>query len=98
MFMVAERAVTQGLNDLRGELGVKFHEIENGDSGLKSLLSKITDIQENFENLNDKITNTSKNNNALLRNEILAMKGGIAQESAATLEQQLNNFNEKVNN
>ena len=39
--MVAERAVGQQINDLRGELGVKFHEIENGDNGLKSLKSEI---------------------------------------------------------
>ena len=28
--MVAERAVNQGMKDLRGEIGVKFQEMQNG--------------------------------------------------------------------
>ena len=32
--MVAERAVGQAINDLRGEPGVKFFEIQDGEDGL----------------------------------------------------------------
>ena len=77
--MVAERAVTQGLNDLRGELGVKFHEIENGGTGMKFLQSKLSDLEDEISNLSDSVTTAFKNKNQLLRNEIRAMKGDIAQ-------------------
>lgn len=43
--MVTERAVGQLINDLRGEIGVKLQEIENGVSGLKSIKS---DLEEEF--------------------------------------------------
>ena len=69
--MVAERAVGQQINDLRGELGVKFHEIENGDNGLKSLKSE---IENEMSTLNDNLTDAFTQNNALLRREIQAMK------------------------
>ena len=51
--MVAERAVDQKILDLRGELGVKFHEIENGESGIQNIISKVKDLEEYFEHLND---------------------------------------------
>ena len=80
--MVAERAVGQQINDLRGELGVKFHEIENGDNGLKSLKSE---IENEMSTLNDNLTDAFTQNNALLRREIQAMKGDMAEDLAAKL-------------
>ena len=56
--MLAERAVQQGVNDLRGEIGVKFQEIENGVQDLKSELEKAN------EDLGDKMTDAFKANNA----------------------------------
>lgn len=61
--MVAERTVGQAINDLRGELGVKFHQIENGENGIKGLnetcesgIKEIkTSIEEEINNLQDKI-------------------------------------------
>mgnify|MGYP003330238147 CR=1 FL=1 len=98
--MVAERAVQQGLLDLRGELGAKLQEIDSGLKGLQSLHSQITEMDENFENLNDNITAAFKNNNALLRNEIKAVSGDTAQkskdENAANVEQMLRTQNEKL--
>ena len=89
--MVAERTVQQGLLDLRGELGATFQTIDSGLQGLQSIHYKLTEMEENFENLNDNVTAAFKNNNALLRNEIKAMAGDIAQkqkdENAAAIEQ-----------
>ena len=100
--MVAERAVTQSANDLRGEigikfqeiengvkseisvirgeLGVKFNEIENGKGGLKSIGMKLGEMESEIENLNDNVTEAFKKNNALLRNEIQALKGDLSEE------------------
>ena len=80
--MVAERAVGQQINDLRGELGVKFHEIENGDNGLKFLK---TEIENEISTRNDNLTDAFTKNNALLRKEIQAMKGDMAEDLAARL-------------
>ena len=78
LVMVAERAVEQGLLDLRGELGVKFKEV---DDGLKDLQNFRIEMDENFENLSDSMTAAFKNNNALLRGEMRALAGDIAQQA-----------------
>ena len=80
--MVAERAVQGRLQDLRAELGVKFHEIENGGSGLKSLGTKMGELEWEIENLNDNVTEAFKKNNALLRDEIQALKGDMSEDLA----------------
>ena len=105
--MVAERAVQQGLLDLRAELGVKFQGIDSGLQAVQSFLSKLKELDENFENLSDNVTEAFKNNNALLRTEIKAMSGDIAQsaqnervktkeENAAIIEQLIKSQNENT--
>ena len=80
IYMVAERAVTQLMDGLRGELGVKFHELENGEQGLQVLHSKLGELEEELGNLSDNVTTSFKQNNGLLRNEIKAAKGDIVTE------------------
>ena len=77
--MVAERAVQQQIDDLRGELGIKFNQLENGEGGLKALGLKLGELEEELSNLNTSVTDAFKNNNALLRSEIQAMKGDLSQ-------------------
>ena len=71
--MVAERAVQQMINDLRGELGVKFGELEALITANKS------DAEEAVSDLAAAMTDALKQNNATLRNELKAKKGDITQ-------------------
>ena len=78
--MVAERAVTQLIHDLRGELGVKFAELQTLIDGNRS------DMEEGISDLSAAMTDAFKQNNASLRNEIKAIKGDLAQEFEIKLE------------
>ena len=49
IFMVAERAVQQHINDLRGEVGVRLQTIENVVAGLQNNLSaNVDELKEDF--------------------------------------------------
>ena len=85
--MVAERAVQQLIDDLRGELGVKFAEIESSINANKS------DAEEAVSDLAAAMTDAFKQNNATLRNELKANGGDITQE----LKQQMNTLNKTIN-
>ena len=85
--MVAERAVQQLIDDLRGELGVKFAEIESSINANKS------DAEEAVSDLAAAMTDAFKQNNATLRNELKANAGDITQE----LKQQMNTLNKTIN-
>ena len=65
--MVAERAVSQGLADLRAELGVKFHGIDSTLKDIPDFQNKLKELDESLEDLGDQMTQAFKNNNALLR-------------------------------
>ena len=78
--MVAERAVQQMINDLRGELGVKFGELEALITANKS------DAEEAVSDLAAAMTDAFKQNNATLRNELKANKGDITQEFTQQIE------------
>ena len=68
--MVAERAVNQGMNDLRGELGVKFAEMEKGVNKFIQEINQFKSDSENtMEELNAAVTDSFKKSNELLRNE-----------------------------
>ena len=84
--MVAERAVQQLIDDLRGELGVKFREIEQLIEGNKS------EADEAVSDLAAAMTDAFKQNNATLRNEMQAIKGDITQQLA----QQFEKMNESI--
>ena len=77
--MVAERTVRQGLTDIRGELGVKFGEVDSNilkiESGMKNLQNLHTQTCEDLEGLSDNMTEAFKRNNALLRSEFKALSG-----------------------
>ena len=98
--MVAERAVrdtvNQGINDLRGELGIKFHEIENAAGGIKSMGIKIGEIENDIDNLNLNITEAFKKNNAMLRNEIQALKGDLSEEFKNKMTKALSDNQEQI--
>ena len=89
--MVAERAVTQLINDLRGELGVKFAELQTLIDGNRS------DMEEGISDLSAAMTDAFKQNNASLRNEIKAIKGDFAQEFEIKLENKFKQLEENVN-
>ena len=95
--MVAERAVNQALDNLRGQLGVKFHELENGDQGLKTLQLKIGDLEQSFENLGDNVTDAFKKNNGLLCNGIQAAKGDIIQQIETKVTKQIEELEKNIN-
>ena len=79
--MVAERAVGQGLADLRAELGVKFFGMDSKLNNLQDSQNKLKELEEGLEDLSDQMTQAFKNNNALLRNEIKAMAGDFIQNA-----------------
>ena len=72
--MVAERAVWQMIQDLRGELGVKFNELEVRITNNKS------EAEESVSDLAAAMTDAFTENNTTLRNEIKASVGDAAQK------------------
>ena len=88
IIMVAERAVTQLINDLRGELGVKFLELETSINAIKS------ESEDGISDLSAAMTDAFKQNNASLRNEIKAIKGDLAQEFEIKLENKFKELEE----
>ena len=72
--MVAERAVRdavdQGMNDLRGEFGLKFQEIQNGVNKFIHQTNEFkTETETSIDELNNNVTESFKKNNELLRSE-----------------------------
>ena len=72
--MVAERAVGQMIQDLRSELGVKFHEIE------VLITSNKSEAEESVSDLAAAMTDAFRENNATLRNELKATVGDSTQK------------------
>ena len=95
--MVAERAVQQLISDLRGELGVKFHEIENGENGLNILSDRLGDLEDEIQNLNSHVTDALKNNNRLLLDEIKAAKGDISIEIHLNVNKRIDELEKNIN-
>ena len=88
--MVAERAVQQLISDLRGELGVKFQEIET------LIVANKSEAEEGISDLSAALTDAFKQNNASLRNEIKASVGDAAQELKQQLDELTNDLANQI--
>ena len=88
--MVAERAVRQLIDDLRGELGVKFQQIEESINANKS------EAEEGLSDLSAAMTDAFKQNNASLRNEMRALNGDTTQNLTQRIENLQENFNKNL--
>ena len=84
VLMVAERAVRQQIDDLRGELGVKFYDIDKGMENLKIVIKG--EFDNEIQEVQAAVTDAFKNNNATFRDQLNAMKGDIAQELTKKIE------------
>ena len=89
--MVAERAVGQLIDDLRGELGLRFQGVESAINEIKS------ETEQAVEDLSAAMTDAFKQNNASLRNEIASMKGDLTQDFADKLETLTNELKVQAN-
>ena len=74
------------IDDLRGELGVKFHQIEGIIQGNKD------EMEESISDLSAAMTDAFKENNSSLRTETRAIKADTAQEFQNTINDIKNNL------
>ena len=84
--MVAERAVNQGMNDLRGEFGVKFGEMQKGVNKFIEEINQFKSETENaIEELNTVITDSFKKNNEFLKNENRQLADSVCENQIVTV-------------